>query len=62
MILAHNHPNGLLIPSAGDIKVTTEVERALAFANVALVDHIIVADNKYISVLNEMGRINYVTE
>lgn len=62
VILAHNHPNGMLIPSAGDIKVTTEVERALAFANVALIDHIIVADNKYTSVVNEMGHINYVAE
>ena len=62
VILAHNHPNGLLIPSAADIKVTKIVDKALSFINVCLIDHIIVADNKYLSILHDLGRLNFVTE
>lgn len=62
VILAHNHPNGLLIPSAADINVTKLVDKALTFINVRLIDHIIVADNKYKSLLHEMGKINFINE
>lgn len=62
VILAHNHPNGPLIPSAADIKVTKIVDKALSFINVRLIDHIIVADNKYLSILQDLGHISFVQE
>lgn len=62
IILAHNHPNGLLIPSAADIKATRIVDSALSFINVRLVDHVIVANNKYTSIMNKLGQLNYVSE
>lgn len=62
VILAHNHPNGILIPSAEDIKTTKIIDNGLTFVNVKLIDHIIVAGDKYISLLSELGRINYVGE
>lgn len=49
VILSHNHPSGLAIPSRDDIATTKKIEQALALINVTLVDHIIVADNDWVS-------------
>ena len=45
VILCHNHPGGEAIPSAGDVDVTRELETVLARLGIALVDHIIIAEN-----------------
>ncbi len=62
VILAHNHPNGLLVPSSADMKVTRIIDNGLTYINVRLIDHIIVADNRYISLFKELGKINYTSE
>lgn len=49
VILAHNHPGGLALPSGSDKQVTRQVYTALRLINVQLVDHIIVADEDYVS-------------
>lgn len=49
VILAHNHPSGLAIPSAEDIQTTRRVAMALDAVEIGLVDHIIVADNDWVS-------------
>ncbi len=49
VILSHNHPGGLALPSAGDKIVTEKIARALHLINVQLLDHIIVADGDYVS-------------
>ncbi len=54
LILAHNHPNGTLKLSEADIKMTLEIEKALSFLNIKLLDHIIVADGKYVSMSNQL--------
>lgn len=48
-ILAHNHPSGSTMPSAGDITSTKDVFQALQTVNVWLNDHIIVADGDALS-------------
>ena len=48
-ILAHNHPSGLAIPSGEDIQTTRRVALALDAVEIGLVDHIIVADNDWVS-------------
>ncbi len=48
-ILAHNHPGGSLQPSKADIEVTSRVEKALETISVKVVDHIIVAGDRYFS-------------
>ncbi len=53
VIMSHNHPNGVLLPSEQDIKTTRVIDQALSFINVKLIDHIIVADNRYISLVKE---------
>lgn len=55
VIVAHNHPRGVLEPSAGDVRFTVELERALSFIEVRLIDHIIVSGEKYLSIANWLG-------
>lgn len=49
VVLAHNHPGGLAIPSHDDIATTKRLAKALYMADVILIDHVIVADQDYIS-------------
>lgn len=49
VVLAHNHPSGLAIPSAEDVLTTRQLAMALQAVDVQLVDHIIVADGDYVS-------------
>lgn len=51
VILAHNHPSGLAIPSGEDIQTTRRVAVALDAVEILLADHIIVADNDWISLV-----------
>ena len=49
VVLAHNHPSGVALPSPEDYVTTDRVEEALRVVGVQLVDHIIVADDDYVS-------------
>ncbi|MDD3430228.1 MAG: DNA repair protein RadC [Oscillospiraceae bacterium] len=49
VVLAHNHPAGLALPSANDRHVTKRINTALELINIRLLDHIIVAENEFIS-------------
>jgi DNA repair protein RadC len=53
-VLAHNHPSGLALPSNADIVTTKKVYQALRLIDVVLLDHVIVADDDYVS-LKESG-------
>lgn len=57
VILAHNHPSGLAIPSADDIATTKQIQNVLSSMGVRFLDHIIVADNDAVS-LEESGFFN----
>ena len=48
-ILAHNHPSGIAVPSGEDVQTTRRVAMALDAVEIGLVDHIIVADNDWVS-------------
>ena len=50
VILAHNHPSGLAIPSEEDILTTRRVAVALDAVEVILADHIVVADDDFVSI------------
>ncbi len=49
VILSHNHPSGIALPSPEDNRSTLEIFDALRSVGVELVDHIIVADEDYVS-------------
>jgi DNA repair protein RadC len=46
LIIAHNHPSGVLEPSPADDFITRRLKDLLALMDVRLVDHIIVGDNR----------------
>lgn len=49
VILAHNHPSGIALPSDDDCAATTQAVQALQTIGVVLADHIIVADDDFVS-------------
>lgn len=49
VVLAHNHPNGLAIPSADDIKSTIALIEALGIIGVRVIDHVIISGEDYVS-------------
>lgn len=49
VVLAHNHPSGVALPSAEDRMVTRQVMEALEPLGIRLIDHIVVADNDFVS-------------
>ena len=51
VVLAHNHPSGLALPSAEDIQTTRRVAAALRAVEIHLADHIVVADGDYVSMV-----------
>ncbi len=54
IILIHNHPSGDPSPSGEDIRVTKRLKEAGNLIGITLMDHLIIGDNKYIS-LKEQG-------
>ena len=54
ILLAHNHPSGILEPSAEDVEFTRAVARAGEIIGIELYDHVIVTDTGYTS-LRERG-------
>ena len=51
VILAHNHPSGLAVPSTDDVVTTRRLAMALSAVEIQLVDHIVVADDDYVSMI-----------
>lgn len=49
VVVAHNHPGGIALPSRADRVVTDKIFNALKLINVELCDHIIVADDDFVS-------------
>ncbi len=49
VFFAHNHPNGSAKPSMNDINFTSQIAKALFFAGIKVVDHIIVAKDEVFS-------------
>ncbi|MBQ7345219.1 MAG: RadC family protein [Oscillospiraceae bacterium] len=51
VVLAHNHPSGIALPSKEDILTTRRVAAALDAVEVTLADHLVVADGDFVSML-----------
>ena len=58
VILAHNHPSGIALPSAEDLQTTRRIAMALQAVEIPLVDHIIVADYDHISLAQSGHRFD----
>lgn len=57
VILAHNHPSGLALPSCDDIATTKRIYNALRIVEIQLLDHVIVADGDSVS-LRDSGMLH----
>lgn len=57
LILVHNHPSGDPTPSKCDLEVTERIFDAGEMLGIALLDHIIIGDHRYIS-FREQGLLN----
>jgi DNA repair protein RadC len=51
LIFAHNHPSGVAEPSQADEIITTRLVQALAFVDIRVLDHVIVAGTRTTSFL-----------
>lgn len=54
VVISHNHPSGLAVPSPDDIMITRNFKNALNTLEIEFIDHFIVADNKYCTVINRL--------
>lgn len=58
VILAHNHPSGVALPSGEDVQTTRRVAAALSAVEVHLADHIVVAEGDYVSMVQSGYRLD----
>ena len=61
VVLSHNHPSGLAIPSADDIQTTKRVAAALKTVEIELADHIVVCRDDYVSMVQSGYRFDDCT-
>ncbi len=57
-VLAHNHPRGYAAPSTADITTTREIVDTLHRVGVRVIDHIIIAEDRTVSLRNIDGYKN----
>lgn len=50
-ILVHNHPSGDATPSKEDLKITKEIEQGAKILDLQMIDHIVIGDGKFHSIL-----------
>lgn len=53
IILCHNHPSGNTQASSADIQITTKLKEAAQMLDIQILDHIIIAGNRYLSFADE---------
>ena len=51
VVLAHNHPSGIALPSSEDVATTQRIATALQAVDVVLADHLVIADDDYTSMV-----------
>ena len=59
VVIAHNHPGGLAVPSAEDILATRKLEEVLESLGVTLADHLVFTDDDWVSILHSRSYIAY---
>ena len=51
VVLAHNHPSGVALPSSDDLFTTQQVKRAVDLVEIGMLAHIIVAGDTFTNIL-----------
>ena len=57
VILSHNHPSGNSDPSDSDFRITKRIQDALSFADVRVLDHLVVGEGTGVYSFAEAGRL-----
>lgn len=52
VVLAHNHPSGVAMPSGDDVATTHRIAAALQAVDVYLADHLVISDDDYVSMVH----------
>lgn len=47
VLLSHNHPNGVLVPSNEDLVTTKELATAFGAIHIPFLEHLLIAENKF---------------
>ena len=58
VVLAHNHPSGVAVPSADDVQTTRIIGKSLNAVGIVLTDHLVIADEDYVSLM-QSGLYSY---
>ena len=53
VVLAHNHPSGAVLPSDDDRVLTKQVRAAGEVMGVPLLDHVIITENDFHSIISD---------
>ena len=61
VVLAHNHSSGIAIPSTDDKQTPRQLAVALRAVDIHLVDHVVVADDDYVSMVQSGYRFDDVS-
>lgn len=51
VIVAHNHPDGIAVPSGDDINTTERLRECFEMVNIQMLEHIVIADNSYAAIM-----------
>jgi DNA repair protein RadC len=54
VIIAHNHPSGVLEPTAADLDVTAQLKAAGELLGISLLDHLIVSTSSCVSIMEDV--------
>ena len=52
VILAHNHPGGIAVPSSDDVALTRHLDEALRLMEIPLLEHYVFAGRKYAPIMS----------
>jgi DNA repair protein RadC len=55
VVIAHNHPSGIAIPSPDDVLITKNISSAFQTLEIEFIDHFVIAENKYCTIINRNG-------
>jgi DNA repair protein RadC len=50
VILAHNHPSGVVTPSTSDVQITKQIIEAGKILGISLMDHVIITKDGFVSI------------
>jgi DNA repair protein RadC len=52
VIVAHNHPSGVLTPTAADLRVTKQLRQAGEVLGISLLDHLVIGTDGCVSIMD----------